>query len=124
MTATEPTPPVEPVTSTGPPAGFMPAASSLCTHSAAVKPAVPSTMLERRSSPAGIGTAHPAGTRMRPAKPPAVFMPRSNPMTITSSPAAKSALADSTTVPAASMPGVWGKLRVTPGLPVADSASL
>ena len=102
----------------------MPAASSLWMQSAAVKPAVPRIMLERASRPAGIGTAQPAGTRIFCPKPPGVFMPRSKPMTITASPAWNSAALDSATTPAASMPGVWGKLRVTPGLPVAESASL
>ena len=40
------------------------------------------------------------------------------------SPGAKSLDDDSTTLPAASMPGVCGKLRVTPGFPVAESPSL
>ena len=120
----EPTPPVAPVTSTGPPSGFMPAVSSLCTHSAAVKPAVPRIMLVRASSPSGIGTAHPAGIRIFWPNPPGVFMPRSKPMAMTASPGAKSLDDDSTTVPAASMPGVCGKLRVTPGFPVAESPSL
>ena len=56
--------------------------------------------------------------------PPGVFMPRSKPVAMTASPGEKSLDADSTTVPAASIPGVWGKLRVTPGFPVAESPSL
>ena len=32
--------------------------------------------------------------------------------------------ADSATVPVASIPGMWGYFRVTPGFPVAESASL
>ena len=81
-------------------------------------------MLERASSPSGSGTAQPAGMRIFCPKPPGVFMPRSKPMAMTASPGAKSFTDDSTTVPAASMPGVCGKLRVTPGFPVAESPSL
>ena len=113
-----------PVTSTGPEAGVMPACSSFWTHSAAVKPAVPIIMLACSERPAGHFTAHPAGIRMRSAKPPEVPIPRSKPMAITSSPGAKSSCPDSRTTPAASIPGVWGKLRVTPGLPVAERPSL
>ena len=102
----------------------MPNASSLWTQSAAVKPAVPRIIAARASRPLGIGTAQAAGTRIFWPKPPGVFMPKSKPMTITSSPTANSSLADSATTPAASMPGVWGKFRVTPGLPVAERASL
>ena len=78
----------------------------------------------RRSKPLGMGTAQPAGMRIFWPKPPAVFMPRSKPMAITSSPGEKASTVDSATTPAASMPGVCGKLRVTPGFPVADNASL
>ena len=45
-------------------------------------------------------------------------------MATTASPTSKRSSDDANTVPAASMPGVWGKLRVTPGLPVADNPSL
>ena len=81
-------------------------------------------MLSLRLSPSGRFTAQEAGTRTYSAKPPSVLAPRSKPVRTTSSPAAKSPAPLSTTVPAASMPGVWGKLRVTPLLPEADSASL
>ena len=89
-----------------------------------MNPAVPRIIADRASRPSGIGTAQPAGTRMRWPKPPGVFMPRSKPMTTAASPGENWLDDDSTTVPAASTPGVWGYWRVTPGLPMADSASL
>ena len=62
-TAIDPTPPVAPVTSTGPVPGCNPARSRASTDSAAVYPAVPTSIAARASSPLGMGTTHPAGTR-------------------------------------------------------------
>ena len=61
--ASAPTPPVAPVTMTGPLAGARPLSSMRTMPSAAVKPAVPSAIASKRSSPAGSGTTQPAGTR-------------------------------------------------------------
>ena len=58
-----PTPPVAPVTTMGPPAGACSLRSIKWMASAAVKPAVPSAMAERASSPGGMGMTQSAGTR-------------------------------------------------------------
>ena len=78
------------------------------THRAAVKPAVPRRMASRALSPAGMGTAHSAATRMYSASPPQWSMPRRWPVTITASPGANRPDSLAATVPAASMPGTWG----------------
>ena len=62
-TAVEPTPPVAPVTSTGPESGVMPCSCRAITDSAAVKPAVPTTIASRVVRPSGSATSHSAGTR-------------------------------------------------------------
>ena len=62
-TAVEPTPPVAPVTSTGPPSGVTPCRSSRATDSAAVNPAVPIAIACRAVIPSGKGTTQSAGTR-------------------------------------------------------------
>ena len=61
--AIEPTPPVAPVTMTGPLPGLRPSCSIRTTASAAVKPAVPSAMASKRFMPFGIGTSQSAFTR-------------------------------------------------------------
>ncbi len=61
--ASPPTPPVAPVTTTGPLPGARPLSSIRTMPSAAVKPAVPSAIASNRSSPSGSGTTQPAGTR-------------------------------------------------------------
>ena len=76
-TATLPTPPLAPVTSTSPCPGVTPCCSSASTHWAAVKPAVPSIMLSPMVKVAGSFTTQLAGTRIYSPKPPGVFMPRS-----------------------------------------------
>ena len=81
-------------------------------------------MLSRNDSAGGTLAAHSAGTLMYWPKPPEVFMPKSNPVTVTWSPTANMRVVEVATTPAASMPGVCGYLRVTPLLPLADSASL
>ncbi len=58
-----PTPPVAPVTMTGPPDGVSPLRSSSITDRAAVKPAVPIAMASGGVSPGGIGTTQSPGTR-------------------------------------------------------------
>ena len=58
-----PTPPVAPVTSTGPPSADTPWRSSRATESAAVKPAVPIAIACTGDSPSGSGTTHSDGTR-------------------------------------------------------------
>ena len=58
-----PTPPVAPVTITGPPDGVTPFRSRSTTESAAVKPAVPIVITSDMLIPAGTGTTQPAGTR-------------------------------------------------------------
>ena len=58
-----PTPPVAPVTSTGPSSGETPWRSSRATDSAPVKPAVPIAIACVTLSPSGSGTTQPAGTR-------------------------------------------------------------
>ena len=76
-TAMLPTPPVAPVTATGPLPVRKPLRSSRTTDSAAVKPAVPRIIASRRDSPAGSRTTQSAGTRTRAAKPPSCPTPRS-----------------------------------------------
>ena len=41
-------------------------------------------------------------------KPPEVFIPKSYPVTMTSSPSLKSETSELTTAPTASIPGMWG----------------
>ena len=60
-TAVLPTPPLAPVTSTGPSPGRSPWSSSAATLIAAVKPAVPIAIASRAVSPSGSGTTQPAG---------------------------------------------------------------
>mmetsp|Transcript_771 Transcript_771/g.1437 ORF Transcript_771/g.1437 Transcript_771/m.1437 type:complete len:252 (-) Transcript_771:307-1062(-) len=117
-TATLPTLPLAPVTTTLPWCGEAPILRSFCTQSPAVKPAVPYTMAWRGSSFHCDGTAahHSRGTRIYSPKPPSVFIPRSYPVTITKSPASLT--------PTASIPGVCGYCFVTPLFPTADKASL
>ena len=105
-TATEPTPPVAPVTRISPLSGVTPCSTKPCNDSPAVKPAVPMIIDSLNVSPFGLATAHSLGILMYSPKPPAVFMPRSNPVTITSSPSLKRLSPHDTTVPAASIPGV------------------
>ena len=81
-------------------------------------------MLSFNVIPCGNFTAQDAGTLMYWPKPPAVFMPRSKPVTITWSPAPNWEVELVATTPAASIPGVCGYFLVTPLLPDADSASL
>ena len=61
--ASEPTPPLAPVTASGPMSGRWRFSSMRKRASAAVNPAVPTIMLSRRSRPAGNGTAHFASNR-------------------------------------------------------------
>ena len=119
-----PTPPVAPVTSTFPASGVMPLSNSLFTQSPAVRPAVPSTIESCKDKPTGNLVTHPPGTVTCCPNPPAVFMPRSYPVTTTSSPTAKFESVLARTVPAASIPGTCGYSRVTALLPEADRASL
>ncbi len=67
--ATLPTPPVAPVTRTGPSAGDRPRSSSACTLMAAVNPAVPRAAASRVLTPSSF-TTQSAGTRAYSAKPP------------------------------------------------------
>ena len=92
--------------------------------SAAVKPAVPSAMASKRSSPAGSGTTQPAGTRAYSAKPPWWATPMSKLVAMTLSPGWKRASALPTTAPHRSMPPTQGKRRMILPAPVAASASL
>ena len=62
-TAVEPTPPVAPVTRTGPESGVTPWSWSAITESAAVKPPVPTTIVSRVLMPSGTATSRSAGTR-------------------------------------------------------------
>ncbi len=62
-----PTPPVAPVTTTGPRSGVIPACSSASTDCAAVNPAVPSAIASRGLKPKGNGTNHSAGARVNSA---------------------------------------------------------
>ena len=57
-TATEPTPPAAPVTTTGPSPGCTPAVSSSITHSIAVNPAVPIAIAVRALIDSGRRTSH------------------------------------------------------------------
>ena len=66
-TAVEPTPPVAPLTITGPLSGVIPAASIASSEIAAVSPAVPSTIASSALMPSGAGTSQSAGTRTRSA---------------------------------------------------------
>ena len=59
----EPTPPVAPVTSTGPSPGSSPWRSSRAIASAAVKPAVPIAIACVVLIPSGSGTTQSSGTR-------------------------------------------------------------
>ncbi len=61
--ATEPTPPVAPVTATGPLPGFRPLCSIRVIASAAVKPAVPSVIASNAVMLSGRRTTQFAGTR-------------------------------------------------------------
>src|SRR5262245_57978730 len=81
-------------------------------------------MLSRRDNPCGGFTAQLDGTLIYCPNPPEVFMPRSKPVTMTSSPTATAFVVECATTPAASIPGVWGYFRVTALLPDADNASL
>src|SRR5262245_3985584 len=63
-TAVLPTPPLAPVTSTGPSPGRRPRASSAATDIAAVNPAVPTAIASRALNPSGSGTTQPAGSRV------------------------------------------------------------
>ena len=69
-TAVEPTPPVAPVTRTGPESVATPWSWRAITDIAAVNPAVPITIASRAVSPAGSATSHSAGTRAYSANPP------------------------------------------------------
>ena len=69
-TALLPTPPVAPVTKTGPAAAVSPRSSSATTDNAAVNPAVPIAMAWRASNPSGSATSQSTGTRAYSAKPP------------------------------------------------------
>ncbi len=71
------TPPLAPVTTTGPLAGARSSCSSRETAKAAVKPAVPSIIASRSVKPAGSGSTQSAGTRAQPARPPSCAMPSS-----------------------------------------------
>ena len=62
-TASEPTPPVAPVTASGPSSGVCRLSSMRNKASAAVNPAVPRIMLSRRLRPCGSGIAHCASIR-------------------------------------------------------------
>ena len=66
-TATDPTPPVAPVTRIGPESGVMPWCSSAATDIALVNPAVPTSMACSALRLAGIGTIHLEGMRAYPA---------------------------------------------------------
>ena len=71
-------------------------------------PAVPMIMDSFMVMPRGNLTAHSDGTRMCRPKPPGVFMPRSWLVTITASFSLNAPESHRTTVPTASIPGVWG----------------
>ena len=58
-----PTPPVAPLTSTGPRSGRWPFSSIRSTASAAVNPAVPIAMLSRSESPSGSRISQSPGAR-------------------------------------------------------------
>ena len=62
-TARQPTPPVAPVTTTGPLSGVVPLRASASTASAAVKPAVPIAIASNVVSASGIRTTQADGTR-------------------------------------------------------------
>jgi len=76
-TATLPTPPLAPVTSTGPSPGRRPCSSSAMTDSPAVNPAVPMAIASRVDRPSPNGTTQFAGTRSYSAYPPCRATPRS-----------------------------------------------
>ena len=76
-TATEPTPPVAPVTKISPLSGVTPCSTRPSTERPAVKPAVPITIDSFKDKPSGLATAHSLGIRMYSPKPPAVFIPKS-----------------------------------------------
>ena len=84
--AIEPTPPVAPVTTTGPMSGRWPFSSIRWIASAAVKPAVPSSIALRSVRPSGSGTSQSAGSRSFPAKPPSCASPRPMPFARTGVP--------------------------------------
>ena len=58
-----PTPPLAPVTRTGPSPGCRPRSSNATTDIAAVNPAVPIAIASRGVRPGASGTTQPAGTR-------------------------------------------------------------
>ena len=122
--ATLPTPPAAPVTSTSPFPGVTPCRSSARTQSMAVYPAVPMAMACVDVKAEGVATSQLPSRRALPASPPQWLSPTPKPFTRTRSPGLKDAFEDSTTSPAASMPGTMGNFRMTGALPVMASASL
>ena len=102
----------------------MPYLSSACTHSIAVKPAVPIAMASSSPRPAGSGTSQSDFTRAFCAKPPRCPSPTPKPVSTTLSPGLNSGEEDFSTTPAKSMPGISGKRRAMGALPVMASPSL
>ena len=80
---------------------------SFLTQRPAVSPAVPRAIDSDNESPKGFFITH-SGTLIYSEKPPEVFIPKSYPVTITSSPTLKFFDSENSTIPAASIPGVWG----------------
>ena len=81
---------------------------SLLTHNPAVSPAVPKAIDSDNVRLSGFFITQSFGTLTNSENPPAVFIPKSYPVTITSSPSENSATEDDFTIPATSIPGVWG----------------
>ena len=75
--AVEPTPPLAPVTRTGPSPGLRPRSSRAATLIAAVKPAVPISIASRAVRPSGSGTTQPDGIRASSPYPPCRAVPMS-----------------------------------------------
>ena len=76
------------------------------TDRAEVKPAVPYIIASFKERFTGFLTTQFAGTLMYSPNPPSVFIPKSYPVIKTSSPFMKSGTLESSTIPAASIPGV------------------
>src|SRR5690606_9919875 len=123
-TASDPTPPVAPVTHSGPIPGTWRLSSMRSRASAAVKPAVPRIMDSRRSSPAGSGIVQRDSRRANFEYPPSRVSLRPQPVTSTGSPSRNALSVDATTWPATSMPPTSGNRRRILPLPVPARASL
>ena len=85
--------------------------------SIAVNPAVPMRIESRVDSASGSFTSHSDFTRARSEYPPHHASPTRQPVRTTRSPGEKSVLADSTTVPARSTPGMCGYVRTRRPIP-------